>query len=186
LPVVLVIVSGSNDLVVLLTIAPLCAFLVAWTISADTAYDSTAFWMHAATGLSGAADRAGRVLAAMAVGVPILTVLVLGAAAWTGRWEALPAAVGLTGGIFLTTLGLSSAISARFLYAVPQPGDGPFNSPQGSATANLVVQGLGWLILVVLVAPEAALAIVAVQAEAAAAGWAALVTGLGIGSVVLV
>ena len=186
LPVVLVIVSGSNDLVVLLTIAPLCAFLIAWTISADTAYDSTAFWMHAATGLPGSADRAGRVLAAMAVGLPILTVLVLGAAAWTGRWEALPAAVGLTGGMFLTTLGLSSAISARFLYAVPQPGDGPFNSPQGSATANLVVQGLGWLILVVLVAPEAALAIVAVQAESAAAGWAALVTGLGIGSVVLV
>jgi ABC-2 type transport system permease protein len=185
LPVVLGIVSGGNDLVVLLTIAPLCAFLVAWTISADLAYDSTAFWMHAATGLSGAADRAGRALAAVAVGGPILTGMVLGSVAWTGRWDALPAAAGLTVGIFATTLGLSSAISARFLYAVPKPGDGPFNAPQGSATANLVVQGIGWLVLVVLVAPEAVLALVAVQAESEPVGWAALVAGVGIGGVVL-
>ncbi len=186
LPVVLGIVSGGNEVVVLLTIAPLCAFLVAWTISADVAYDSTAFWMHAATGLSGVADRSGRVLAAVVVGGPILTVLVLGSVAWTGRWDALPAAAGLTLGIFCTTLGLSSAISARFLYAVPKPGDGPFNAPQGSATANLVVQGIGWLVLVILVMPEAVLAFAAVHVQSAPAGWAALVAGVGIGTAVLV
>lgn len=172
--------------IALLALAPVTAFMLGWIIAADVAYDHTAFWLHVVTGIPGQADRLGRVIAASVIGVPVTAVFAVGAAWYTGRWEDLPAVVGASFGVLLTALGLASVVSARFVYPVPKPGDGPFSTPQGSAVANLTIQTGGWLVLGLLVLPEIALAVAAVASGSAALGWVACATGLVLGGVVLV
>ena len=176
-----------GDGTVLLCLAPLTAFLIGWIISADVAYDHSAFWLHVTTGVSGRADRVGRAGAAALIGLPVTTVLAVGSAGYTGRWEDLPALLGLTVAVLLCALGLSSVVSARFVYPVPRPGDGPFATPQGSAVASLVTQGIGWFVLLLLVLPTVVLVVVSITAQSSTIGWWALVTGLvsGAGSLVL-
>ena len=172
--------------IAMLALAPVTAFMLGWIISADIAYDHTAFWLHVVTGVPGLADRLGRVIAAALVGVPATAVITVGAAWFTGRWGDLPAVVGASFGVLLTALGLSSVISARFVYPVPKPGDGPFSTPQGSAVANVTIQTGGWLVLGLLVLPEMALAVFAIVTGSTTLGWVACATGLVLGVVVLV
>lgn len=167
-----------GDGLVLLSLAPLAAFLVGWIVSADVAYDHSAFWLHVTSGTSGRADRVGRAGAAAIVGVPVSLALAVGSAEYTGRWSDLPALLGLTAAVLLCSLGLSSVVSARFVYPVPKPGDGPFTTPQGSAMASIVTQSLGWLVLLVLVLPTLALVVASVRTGSDTLGWWALVTGL--------
>lgn len=181
LPLVLALLDRGDGTLVLLA-CPLAAFLVGWTISADVAYDHTAFWVHVAAGVSGRADRLGRAVAATVVGVPVTAVVVLGVVWSTGRRADLPAVTGVTFGVLLTALGLSSVVSARFVYPVPRPGDGPFSSPQGSAVGDLTTQAGGWGVLLLLVLPETAVALVAVVRGDLVLGWAACALGLGLGA----
>ncbi len=184
LPVALFALSGGSTNVMMYILPPAVAFLLGWAISADIAYDSTAFWLHVSSGVSGVADRTGRVLAVSVLTVPVLVLLLLGGAWYTGHWQGLPTAIGLTAGVFLSAVGLASVASARFIYAVPKPGDGPFSTPQGSAMANLVIQTLAWLALVVLIAPEVVLTLTAIRTGTAVAAWSTLVVGVGLGSAV--
>lgn len=161
LPLVLALLDRGDGALVLLA-CPLAAFLVGWTISADVAHDHTAFWMHLAAGVSGRADRLGRAVAATVVGLPVTAAVVVGVVWSTHRWADLPAVAGVSVGVLLTALGLSSVVSGRFVYPVPRPGDGPFSSPQGSAVSDLTTQAAGWGVLLLLVLPEAVVGTLAV------------------------
>ena len=180
LPLVLALVDRGDGTVVLLA-CPLVAFLVGWTISADVAYDHTAFWAHVSAGLPGRADRLGRAVAATLVGVPVTATAVVGVVWTTDRWADLPAVAGVTAGVLLTALGISSVVSARFVYPVPRPGDGPFSSPQGSAVADLATQAGGWGVLALLALPETVVGVVAVAQGDALLGWVACALGVGFG-----
>ncbi|PFG36178.1 ABC-2 type transport system permease protein [Flavimobilis soli] len=186
LPVVAValyfLTNGSHT-AILLGVTPVVAFTLGWSIAADVAYDNTAFWLHVACGVRGRDDRLGRFLALCVVGLPIIVASAFAAAAVTGRWDFLAEVLGLSLGVFGTSAGLSSVISARFVFAVPRPGDGPLSTPQGSATANLVVQGAAWAVLLVLVAPLVVLAVLAMRGGDVA-GWALVVVGPALGAVV--
>ena len=107
--------------------------------------------------------------------------VVLGVVASTGRWQDLAAVAGISVGILLTALGISSVVSARFVYPVPRPGDGPFSSPQGSAVADLATQAGGWAVLALLALPEVAVGVVAVVSSSPGLGWLALGLGVGLG-----
>ncbi len=176
--------SGSPDL--LNVLGPVTAFILAWSISADIAYDNTAFSQHVSTGVSGLADRVGRAAACGLVALPICTVFVLGPVWLNGSWEQLPALAGLTLGILLTGLGLSSVVSARFTYNVPLPGESPFKTPPGSGMQMFVVQMGGFLVLGLLVVPELVLAILAFATGQSMYGWLALGVGTILGAVFLV
>ncbi len=89
-------------------------------------------------------------------------------------------------GPLLTGLGLSSVVSARFVYPVPLPGQSPFATPSGSVGVNLLTQLIGFTALVVLVLPEVVLAVVAIVRGSVGLGVVALVVGLVLGSVLLV
>ena len=182
LPIILYVIFNGSELILMFGLAPIAAFLLGWSIAADIAMDNTAFWIHVAASVRGVTDRTGRALAAAIVGLPAITVLGTGTAWFTGRWDLLPAVAGLSLGIFLTSLGISSVVSASFISAVPRPGDGPFNKPQGSAMANLVVQGLGWMVLAVLIVPEAILTFLAVKSGDVGLGFLALAVALVLGS----
>lgn len=187
LPVVgvaLFFLTGGSDAAMLLGLTPIVAFTMGWAIAADVAYDNTAFWMHVACGVRGRDDRAGRVLAVSVVGLPLVLASAVGVVVLADRWEMLPAVLGLSLGVFGAATGLSSIISARFIFAVPRPGDGPLSTPQGSATANLLVQGVAWVALLVLVPPLGALAVLALRGVDPA-GWGLLVAGPALGGIVL-
>ena len=167
----------TGDFGGLVILPPLVAFILAWSISADVSYDNTAFALHLSTGVSGAADRLGRVLACLAFALPLVVAFALGQAALNGSWSELPGLLGLSMGILLTGLGLSSVVSARYTVAVPLPGDSPFKKPPGNVAQTLAVQFVGMALLGILVLPEAALLVAEFATGNHTLGWANLVTG---------
>ncbi len=178
LPILLVFQgSQSGDFGVLAVAAPLAAFLLAWSISADVSYDNTAFALHVATGVRGVDDRLGRALACLAFGLPVVLILAVGQYFFTGDWEALPGQLGLSVGILFTGLGLSSVVSARYTVAVPLPGDSPFKKPPGNVGQTMAVQFAGMGVLTLLVLPEVGLFIAQMVTGNAVFGWANLAVG---------
>ncbi|HEY5518662.1 MAG TPA: hypothetical protein VIK17_03345 [Cellulomonas sp.] len=170
----------------MLALGPLVAYMMGWMISADVAYDGTSFWMHVAAPIRGRVDRAGRVLAAGLLGLPVVTAMTLLSVAAAGRWDATAPILGVSLGLLTSALGVASVVSARVVYQVPQVGESPFSSKQGGSTASLVSQTLGGLVLVALVLPEVALGVAAVVTGSALLGVLGLVVGVGLGTTLLV
>ena len=171
--------SGNQEL--LIAVAPLTAFLLAWSISADVSYDNTAFALHLATGVKGTDDRLGRALACLAFALPVVLIFAVGQCFFTGSWDALPGQLGLSLGILFTGLGLSSVVSARYTVAVPLPGDSPFKKPPGNVGQTLAVQFAGMGILSLLVLPEVGLSIAQLVTGNPVFGWTNLAVGLMLG-----
>lgn len=175
----------SGDFGGLVILPPLVAFILAWSISADVSYDNTAFALHLATGVSGTADRLGRVLACLSFALPAVLALAVGQAALNASWQGLPGLLGMSLGILLGGLGLSSVVSARYTVAVPLPGDSPFKKPPGNVAQTLAVQVVGMAVLAILVLPEAVLLAVEASTGNHAVGWANLALGLLLGAALL-
>ncbi|PRZ07780.1 ABC-2 type transport system permease protein [Isoptericola sp. CG 20/1183] len=180
LPVALAVVGLSTGAGtgLLLVVAPLTAFILGFGISNDVGYDHTAFALHVATGLPGRADRWGRVLPVVVVGAPLVVAMAVAATGAAGRWDALPALLGLSLGVLGASLGTSSAVSARLVYPVPKPGESAFKTPQGATVATLVAQSVAFLVVLALVLPTLALALAAILGAPAGFGWAAVAVGL--------
>lgn len=135
---------------------PLMCLLLGWLGHNDLAHDASAFWMHVAANLSGAADRWGRVMPGLLIGVPVaiagsvLTVLI------TGDDTMLPALIGLSLCLLLSALGTASLISAWLPYPAVRPGDSPFEQPVSGGGGGaqflavllplLLSAPVGWLI----------------------------------------
>src|SRR5690606_1208668 len=96
LPVLAWFVGGDRGGGVMLAVGPVTAYLLGWALSADVAYDSTAFWTHVAAPVRGLQDRRGRVLAALVVGIPVSLALTLVSIVITGRWAAAVPVAGLS------------------------------------------------------------------------------------------
>lgn len=188
LPVVLAVVGVTGDVGggLLLVAAPLVAWLLGFGISNDVGYDSTAFALHVATGVPGRADRWGRVLPVLVAGLPLVVALAVVGCGVAGRWDGLPAMLGLAVGTLATSLGISSAVSARLVYPVPKPGESPFKTPQGATVATMAAQFAAMGIVLALSVPVLALALPAILLPSPALGWAALVVGAGVGAACLV
>ncbi|WP_426594565.1 hypothetical protein ACPPVS_03335 [Cellulomonas sp. McL0617] len=183
LPLILWIINPGGSS--LLFVAPTVAFFMGWGISADVAYDGSAFWTHLAAPVTGVTDRLGRVLGASALAVPVVVVYAVGSALVTSRPDAVPALLGLGAGVLCTAFGGASIMSALVVYPVQQPGENPFQTRQGGSMMAVVSQLLGWAAVFLLSAPEAVLAVLAITQHATAAGWAALVVGPVFGGLVL-
>ncbi|WP_026818044.1 hypothetical protein [Arthrobacter castelli] len=183
LPVLLLFIG--DGLGALNYLGPITAVLLAWSISADVSYDNTAFWTHLTTGVSGWADRAGRVLACLVFALPVSLLFVVVPLWINADWALLPPILGLTVGALFTGLGLSSVISARYTYAVPPPGESPFKTPPGSGARTVVVQLVGWLVMAALIIPELVLALIAILGDRELFGWLTLACGLVLGVALL-
>lgn len=119
---------------------PLMCIFLGWVLHNDVAYDNTAIWLHVASGTRGAADRIGRLVPALAWGIPLIGIGSTVSIFLYGDWTVLPSMLGVSTCILLSGLGFSSFTSARFPYPVTKPGDSPFASPQASDTASALVQ----------------------------------------------
>ncbi|WP_427130598.1 transporter [Pseudarthrobacter sp. S9] len=160
-----------------LFVGPLTAFLLAWSISSDVSYDSTAFALHLATGVRGVHDRLGRAVACLVFALPVVLVFSIGPFFFTGDWNRLPGMPGLSLGVLFTGLGLASVLSARYTVSVPLPGDSPFKKPPGNVAQTMAVQFGGMGALLLLVAPVAALVAAQFITGSAVPGWITLFLG---------
>ncbi|VXC05821.1 ABC-2 type transport system permease protein [Microbacterium sp. 8M] len=160
------------------------ALFFGWLPHNDVAYDSTAFWIHVASGVRGLPDRLGRLVPVVLIAVPTLAVVVSVTLAVIGRWSLLPAFIGVIASLLLSGLGLSSVMSVLAPYGVSRPGDSPFQQPQRSRGGALG-QASALVGAVVLSVPALLLAwppLVDPEASTAPALW----TGLLVGGAVLV
>ncbi|MDJ0335070.1 MAG: transporter [Rhodoglobus sp.] len=186
-PILIFVYAGTNgNLAPLNVVAPIIAVLLSLSIYTDVSYDNTAFALHLQTGVSGRADRVGRVLALAVFAVPVCVVLAIGSVWAANTWEILPGLLGITIGILLTGFGVSSVISARFVFMVPAPGESPFTSKPGGGVSLMLSMFATWSILGILILPELVLAVVGFALDIAALGWLSLVVGITLGSTLLV
>ncbi|WP_026555371.1 hypothetical protein [Arthrobacter sp. 35W] len=187
LPLVFVLVGvQSGSMFMLLFAGAIATYLMCWFISTDISYDNTAFALHVATGVSGAADRMGRALACAVIAVPLGIVYTVVGAALNDAWAYLPGTLGLTLALVGASLGLASVFSARFTYNVPAPGESPLKSKPGNSFSSVLVQMAGVTGVAVMVLPVAVLSIVGVLAQQAHLSWIALAVALVLGTLFLV
>jgi ABC-2 type transport system permease protein len=168
-----------------LAMAPAAGFMLGWSTHNDIAYDGTAFWGHVATGVSGRADRIGRLApTAMAASVLLPGYATLGCAL-TGRWSLWPALFGIGLGFLLSGFGVANVMSALQPYPVPGPGENPFGAPPGSSALTLVVQAVAGAAVFVLNLPLLGFGIGALLGHVWM-GWLCLGLAVVLGSAVLV
>ncbi|HWI29949.1 MAG TPA: hypothetical protein VNT50_00525 [Microbacterium sp.] len=177
------LIAGVPAPIVALVPVPIMALFFGWLPHNDLAYDSTAVWMHIASGIRGSADRLGRLVPILLIGVPILAVSIPFAITLYDRWALLPAMVGVCASLFLGGLGLSSIASVLSPYPVSRPGDSPFQQPQRSSAWGAITQAIVLLGAIVVSAPTLWWAWLALSRDidyALAALWGGLGTGLGV------
>lgn len=107
----------------------LASALVGITAGITLQYDSTAYWIHVASGISGRADRLGRTLGSLALlaGIPALTSLIFGVVFRLGAEMAFAL---FTVEILFAAGGYSAAllIGSQWVYPVQPPGASPLSS----------------------------------------------------------
>ena len=176
--------SGGSNLWSL-AMAPLAGFLLGWSMHNDIAYDGTAFWAHVATGVSGRADRVGRLAPTALAGSALLPGYATLGCALTGRWSLWPAVFGVGLGFLLTGFGVASVMSALQPYPVPGPGENPFGAPPGSSALTVVVQAVAGTAVFVLNLPLVVIGIGALLGNAWM-GWLCLGLAVVLGSAAMV
>jgi ABC-2 type transport system permease protein len=163
---------------------PLMCLLLGWSLHNDTAYDSTAVWLHVASGVRGRSDRAGRLVPVLIAGIFVIglgsavTVFVL------NDWRLLPSLVGISTALLLAGLGIGSITSARFPYPAVKPGDSPFQQPQSTGTVTALVQSITMFGSILVALPAVAFGALGMFVDPA---WhtASFAAGTGLGVIVL-
>jgi ABC-2 type transport system permease protein len=175
----------------LLPVPAMCLFL-GFTLHNDVSYDHTAVWLDLVSGTDGLADRIGRMIPVMLLGVPLVLIGSCVSVFLYGHWEVLPSMIGVSSALLLAAVGLSSYTSARFPYPAPKPGDSPFTQPQASDRASWIVQGFILVGALLVAAPSLAFAWLGLAYEPSfhaaslwvgvSAGIVVLLGGIGAGS----
>lgn len=186
-PVLLWFYARNGDPLVALTFSgPIIAFVIGIVVYADISYDGTAFGTEVATGASGRADRAGRILAAATVALPLVLLAVVLPFAFSGEWSQFPGILGMSFGILFTCYGVCAVTSAQLVVPVPAAGDSPFKRVPGTT----FLQGIAffgiWLVALLLSAPAVIVAAIGFSMHSAALSWIACAVGLVLGTGVLV
>ena len=159
------LVAGVPLYLAALVPVPVMALFFGWLPHNDVAYDSTAFWIHVASGVRGLSDRFGRMVPVTLVAVPVLAIAIPLTLALVESWYLLLPLIGVATSLFLSGLGLSSISSVVSPYAVSRPGDSPFQQPQRSASRGSFGPAVAFLGAVVVSAPTLWLFIMTIIAD---------------------
>ncbi|MGM7699458.1 hypothetical protein [Microbacterium sp. A84] len=175
------LVAGVPLYIAALVPVPLMALFFGWLPHNDVAYDSTALWIHVASGVRGLPDRLGRLIPVALVAIPALAVAISLTLAMVESWYLLLPMIGLASSLFLSGLGLSSISSAVSPYAVSRPGDSPFQQPQRSASRGGFGPAVAFIGAIIVSAPTIGLFIMTVISDGVynpMTFWIGLGTGL--------
>ncbi|MGX1702229.1 hypothetical protein [Microbacterium sp. NPDC055357] len=166
--------------------APLIALVIGIVVYADISYDGTAFGTELASGVSGRADRAGRILAAGVVAVPLVLLAAVLPFFFSGNWTQLPGILGMSLGILLTGYGVCAVTSAQIVVPVAGSGDNPFKKVPGTTFLQSLVFFGVWLVSIVLAAPAIVVGLIGFFTDSALLSWIAGVVGVVLGAVFVV
>ena len=188
IPVFMVIslyIAGIPLNVLALVPLPIICLFLSWFVHNDVSFDNTALWLHLSTSTSGRADRLGRLIPVLVVGIPLIAIGATVSAWLYGDWFVLGSLVGVSTSILLTGLGLSSITSARFPYPTVRPGDSPFSQPQGGGSPAGMIQAFSFLTILILAIPAVFAAVLGFTTDD---GWhlLSLAIGVGVGVIALV
>jgi len=193
-PVLPLLVAGVEPTTVALLPLPIIAAFLGWIAHNDLAYDSEAVWLHLISSVRGIADRAGRLVPATIVAVPLLSATIALTATFADAWNHLPSLIGVALALTLAGFGLSSAFSVISPYAVARPGDSPFRQPQRTSGRGVIAPGLVLIATLAIGAPTMLAAYDAIARGAdrdseallvgACTGVGVLVVGLALGALV--
>ncbi|THG28516.1 hypothetical protein [Naasia lichenicola] len=180
----LLVVGVPSTLLALLPV-PVMSLFLGWAMHNDVAYDSTAIWMHVASGVKGRADRIGRLFPALVLGIPVVILGSFISAYFYGQWNVVGGLIGVSSALLFAGLGFSSLISARFPYPVVKPGDSPFAQPQSAGATTAAVQSIAFPAALIPAAPAIVFAWLGFFTDPR---WfvASLVSGVSLGVVALV
>ena len=178
-------VAGADLTSLAIVPLPVVLLLFAWSLHNDTAMDSTAIWVHVASGIRGWEDRLGRLAPIMLIGLPVavigssLTVTVI------GDWRILPAVIGMNVAVLFVASGVASVFSAMTPYPVTRPGDSPFVQPQWTGSGSGLAQTFSMLLAIALSIPAVWVAVSAMMNVEFLQNVWALAFGVGYGVVIL-
>ena len=186
IPLVLVaafMLAGIPDVITVWLPVPLMCLIIGWLVHNDVSTDGTAFWLHVVIGVRGRADRWGRTLVPLVLGVPVAMGGSIAAAAIYGDPTIIVPLISLSLCALLSGLGVASAASARAPYPSVAPGDGAFAQPQQSGEGHAAHQGWTLLLAAFACAPTAVLIVLGTIRDPDLMLWASIsgvVVGLGV------
>lgn len=158
----------------------LMGIIAASMVQIDVAYDNSAFAWHLLTGVRGAQDRAGRLLGAGAVYLPAIVLTAVVCTWATGRWELLPASLGVGVGSFGLLSGVLLWLSAYLPGEAPPPGANPLGRGSSGGVQSLAGVAVAFPVLLIVGSPFIALAIAAYWMPWL--GWLSLAVALLLGA----
>ena len=185
-PVVVVVTQLSNPegSAAVVAFAPvILAPLIGISVAQDVSYDGTAVWLHISTGISGAADRTGRVLSTLTIFTPLLLVLLVLSVGLSGQWRLLVPVTALTVGLATIGLGVGCFVGSLWQWPAPPPGANPFQRGNSGGLPALLSFSVATTATMVVALPT--LAVVIWSVFTPWAGWLALPVGLLTGALVL-
>jgi len=180
----LMIAGVPGNIAALLPLPLVCLFL-GWTIHNDLAYDSTAVWLHLASGTRGLSDRVGRLVPVLVIGIPVIAIGAVVTVVAYGDWRAMPAVIGVSTAVLLVGIGLSSLSSALAPYPATKPNDSAFAGPQNTGPAPAVIQTFTLVAILLLSSPIIALGVLGIVDSPEWFTWT-LIAGVALGVIVLV
>lgn len=191
-PIIMIValwIAGMDAHVLALLPLPVILLLFGWSVHNDVALDSTAIWMHVASGTKGTHDRAGRLAPVMLVGLPLAVVGSSITVTVSGDWRLLPAVLGMNLAVLFVAAGSASVFSALMPYPATRPGDSPFAQPAVQGSGAGLAQTLSMLVALLFSLPPVLLSAYAISdptlglnlvALGAGVVWGLSVLGLGI------
>ena len=187
-PVVMIValwIAGADPGMLALLPLPVILLLLGWSVHNDVAFDSTAIWMHVASGTRGAHDRAGRLAPVMLIGLPLVVVGSSLTVTVVGDWRVLPAVMGMNLSVLLVSAGVSSVFSALMPYPATRPGDSPFHQPAVQGSGAGLAQTLSMLVALLFSIPPVLVSVGAIGDPQFETNAIALVAGAAWGLVLL-
>ena len=125
------------------------ALLAGYVLSTDIAYDSTAWWIHLATGVKGWQDRLGRLAALAVIATPLIVIAAFAVPLIVESPGIIPGTLAAMACLYLISLGVSSVFSALIIYPVALPGESPLKMKTGMMGSQMLSQ-MGCLGIAVL------------------------------------
>lgn len=161
-------------------IPAISAVVIGTMVQMTLAYDNDAIALHIHAGVSGRADRAGRLLGLGVIAVPLLVVVCVAASLLAGRPDLLPASLGVTLGLGAAAAGAGIWVGAFLPGRAPAPEASPFGRGSSGSAQSL----LGLLIIapIALVTGGPALGFAIAAIWTPWLGWVSLALGLILGA----
>ncbi|MCK2026394.1 hypothetical protein KZC56_08790 [Microbacterium sp. SSW1-47] len=156
------------------------ALLAGSIVQLAIAYDNDAVALHILTGVSGTADRAGRLLGFGLIGLPVTIALCVATCLVAGRPDLLPASLGAALGLMAVSAGAGAWVGAFLPGRAPAPEANPFGRGSAGGAQSFLAMLIMSPITLILGGPALGFGIAAIWMPPL--GWVSLACAVVIGT----